>query len=220
MCREGGRCAGRGRAGVWGGEGRRAGQAAGTGSMWVGAVGLLLLAEILKCRKDLSRPPRGVQDPSGSCRPPLPGPPWPPTPCCWQAGSARPSDRPYHSLHKLVVDGVLHKEPAGGDAVLAFVEEDGAHALCGGEDSAGLQPLGQPPAPRSAHHLHGLAKVTVCKDEEGRLPTQLQGDLLHIAQGAAERDRERWAGTRGGGHRTRDMGHGTQDMGHRTQDTL
>jgi len=135
--------------------------------MWVGAVGLLLLAEILKSREDLPRPPRGVWDPSGWCRTPLPNPLWPPTPCSWQAGSTKPGDGTYHSPHKLVVDGVLHKEPAGGDAVLTFVEEDRAHTLCGGENSTGLRPLGQPPAPRSAHHLHGLAQVTVREDEEG-----------------------------------------------------
>lgn len=40
------------------------------------------------------------------------------------------------------------------------------------------------------HHLHSLAEVTVSKDDEGRLPSQLQGHLLHVTQGAAERDRD------------------------------
>ena len=45
--------------------------------MWVGAVGLLLLAEILKSREDLPRPPLGVRDQvagAGLHCPALPGP--------------------------------------------------------------------------------------------------------------------------------------------------
>lgn len=42
-----------------------------------------------------------------------------------------------------------------------------------------------------AHHAHGLVHVTVAEDDEGRLPTQLQGNLLQVADGAAAGRQER-----------------------------
>lgn len=39
----------------------------------------------------------------------------------------------HHSGHKLVVDGFLHEQPPGRNAVLSFVEKDSAHALAAGE---------------------------------------------------------------------------------------
>lgn len=36
------------------------------------------------------------------------------------------------------------------------------------------------------HHLHSLVEVTVSKDDEGRLPAQLQGHFLHVTHGTTE----------------------------------
>lgn len=37
----------------------------------------------------------------------------------------------HHSVDVLIVNGLFHKQAAGGDAVLPFVEKHGAHALWG-----------------------------------------------------------------------------------------
>lgn len=54
--------------------------------------------------------------------------------------------------------------------------------------------LAQPGRP---HHLHRLAEVTVSKDDEGRLPAQLQGHLLQVTQRTAGRREVAGAGTLG-----------------------
>lgn len=40
------------------------------------------------------------------------------------------------------------------------------------------------------YHAHGLVHVTVGEDDERGLPSELQGDLLHVAHRAALADRD------------------------------
>jgi hypothetical protein len=67
------------------------------------------------------------------------------------------------ATEEIVVDGIRDEQTAGGDAVLALVEEDGAHRLS-----------------------HRLIHVAVGEDDQRTLSSQLQRHLLDIALGAAE----------------------------------
>ena len=70
-----------------------------------------------------------------------------------------------HAIQELVVDGLLHEYPSGGDAVLALVEEHAAHRT-----------------------LDGLVQVAVAKDDEGRLAAELERNLLQVRLGARLHD--------------------------------
>ena len=61
---------------------------------------------------------------------------------------------------ELVVDALFDKEPTGGNAIFALVEEDAAHA-----------------------QADGFIDVAVGEDDEGRLAAQFQGRLLQVRVG-------------------------------------
>ena len=66
----------------------------------------------------------------------------------------------HDALQELVVNGLLDEYPAGGDAVLALVEEHAAH-----------------------RSLHGLVEVAVAKDDERGLAPELKRHLLEVRLG-------------------------------------
>ena len=70
-----------------------------------------------------------------------------------------------HAVQKLVVDGLLHEYPPGGDAVLALVEEHSAH-----------------------NALDGLVQVAVAEHDEGGLAAELERHLLQVRLGAGFHD--------------------------------
>lgn len=113
--------------------------------------------------------------------------------CCGRVQDA------HHSPDVLVMYGLLHKQASSSDAVLSFVEEHRTHTLQKGrwrgreydENKSRFSSFPSvlvTPSPffsSLSHHAHSLVHVTVAEDDEWRLPSQLQRNLLQVTQRTA-----------------------------------
>ena len=181
--------------------------------MWVGAVGLLLLAEILKSREDLPRPPLGVRDQVAGAGLHCPALPGPQRPVAGKHAAPGPATGPTTlRTNWSWMESSTKSRPAAMQ-FSPLLKKTELIPCAEGRTALGYDPWGNPPPPAVLTICTALSRSQSAKMRRGDFPPSSRETFFTLL-----RAQLKGTGRDGLGHGVGDTGHGTWDMGWGTRD--